>query len=62
MSIKAQYNLYCDGCDAWEPHDTTAMAPSEIRNRAATLGWRRVGDRDYCPACWAKREKEGKER
>jgi len=49
------YFLDCDGCGRVGPW---SMDEKRAHWYAAQNGWHTLGDRDYCPTCWAKRNKE----
>ncbi len=59
MSITKQTTIWCDGCGTWEQKSATAL---EIRQELRKKGWivnflETYERKDYCPACWEKRER-----
>lgn len=53
------HSLRCDGClfDLRNARNSTCIGTRKrVREFAVYKGWREEDGKDYCPACWAKRE------
>jgi hypothetical protein len=44
--------FFCDGCKTTrEFRDRNGMPRAWFLDRRAAPGWKRIGDKDYCPTC-----------
>lgn len=59
MSVVIETLVCCDGCGHNNSGDDRHLPAYEIRKNRAKEGWRKIGQKDYCPKCVESLKDEG---